>query len=612
MNESFWASYAGETIGRDWFEGLHTGGVGIMAANPTTADRQALNRPGLTNDNYQHWAEAYNPAQNYPASANPDDHKCCRYQGLCWQTTDSTIKTRAAPSTANTSGAGGDWKLAPDAGLADASLVGLTADGLPTKLPDDPNLTVFFEYSTVPPAGRAPFTVTCKTQPGIKLKQAIGSSGVTFTQSNADRDAGQFTLSYAASGPYTGVLIVDRANCTATLNDTFYLSGIPSYETGTPAPDIGAPYASKDKLSDLDPFAGVRYVHGAPVERKAGGWNGTMTAANNTVGGVARQWKYMADMAQRNGHKYIKVHVADIADASYVTAQATFFRDHCDPAIELHPAHSNEDWNPALYQNAVDLHAEAVAAGISDIQMYARKFNAMVAIWKSVFGAAFDARVKPVFEWQAETPTSTWAQGFDFEGCYLNLGNASIAPYFEGGIGGYQIGTWSDTPDTATAQDLVQNAVIASNQAAFNSALDTRITKSIDHSVAVCAALFNWLPTYSMSKGLSPNAIGLEYYEGGQHIVVNGNWDSGVSAAGGGSGGAARAEAYFEAWKRDPAHGGAMAAYYIEQLALKAPGILNYFEYVGGPSGWGSMDTTGSVTQEPYATLKTKALAFNV
>jgi hypothetical protein len=338
-----------------------------------------------------------------------------------------------------------------------------------------------------------------------------------------------------------------------------------------------------------------------------------MTAANNTVGGVARQWKYMIDTAQRLGHKYIKLHVPDIADTSYITAQATFFRDHCDPSIKLHPARSNEDWNPALYQNAIDLHAAAVAAGISDIQMYARKFNAMVAVWKSVFGAAYASRVISVFEWQAGTSTTTWAQGLDFENCYQNVGAISIAPYFEGGIAGYNIANYSSTPDTASAQDLVQNAVAASDQTAFNNALDTRLTKSIDATVAVCAALYAWLPTYSISKGLSPNAIGLEYYEGGQHISMTNTaaWDSGIGAGAG-----ARAASYFTAYKRSSKMG-VKEGYYIDQLNLKAPGILNFFCYAGtinvtNAGGWGSEDTTGSVTQEPYATLKTKALAYNV
>jgi hypothetical protein len=488
---------------------------------------------------------------------------------------------------------------------------------MPTKFPDDPNLTLFFEYSWSAPAGRAPFTVACKTQPGLKFALAVGGTGVTLTQSNADRDAGQFTLSFNGGGAYTGLLIIDRANSTVALNSSFFLSGIPSYETGTPAPDIGAPYASKDKLTDLSPFAGIRYVKGAPVERFAAAWTGTMTAANNTVGGVARQWKYMIDTAQRCGHKYIKVHVADIADSSYVTAQATYFRDHLDPAIEIHAALSNEDWNPSLYQNSVDLTARANALPAGDAAkgnawlLHCREHSAMVAIWKSVFGAAYDARVFPVLEWQAATSTTTWAQGLDFENCYQNVRAVSIAPYFEGGIAGYNIGNYSSTPDTASAQDLVQAAVAASDQAAFNNALDTRLTKSIDASVAVCATLFNWLPGYSISKGLSKDAIGLEYYEGGQHIVVaTAGWDSGIGAGAG-----ARAASYFKAYKRNQM--GAKMGYYIDQLALKAPGILNFFSYAGAvdtasAGGWGSMDTTGNITQEPYATVKAKALAYNV
>jgi hypothetical protein len=616
MNDSEWSYWAGQTVGRDLFEPLSADAIGIIPTNPTSAARQGILPAGLVQQNWSHWAEPYSATQAYPATGG---YEQCRYQGLAWHVTDSTSRTRVAPSTADPYGSTTGWSIQPISdGGADASLVGLTADGRPTKLPDDPNLTIFFAYAWNSPPGRAPFTVTCKTQPGIALKIYNSSLGpVTLTQSPSDIAAGQFTMNFPA-GSVNGLLIIDRANCTATLNSSFFLSGIPSYETGTPSADIGAPYASVDKLSDLDAFAGIRYVKPCPIERGAGGFTGTMTAATNTVGGVVRQWKYMIDTAQRLGHKYVKVHVPDIADASYITAMATFFRDNLASTIPIHVALSNEDWNTGLYWNAQDLLARANALAAGDAAkgspwlLHCREHNAMVAIWKSVFGAAYASRVVPVLEWQAVVPTSTWQQGLDFENTYQSVGAVSIAPYFEGGIANYKIGAYSSTPDTASAQDLVQNAVAASDQTAFNNALDTRLTKSIDASVAICATLYTWLGGYSVSKGLSKNAIGLEYYEGGQHIVVEtAGWDSGIGAGAG-----ARAATYFAAYKRS-AKMAVKMGYYLDQLALKAPGIVNFFCYAGAldasnASGWGSEDTTGNVTQEPYATIKTKALAYNV
>jgi hypothetical protein len=615
MNDAGWAYWSGQNPGRDWFEQAE---MGVMDASLATSSRSPFNFAGHTVDNYNHWAEAYSATQNYPDASG---HEVCRYQGLSWRTTDSTSKLRAAPSTATISGVGADWKLTAEA-PADASLCNVTADGLPTKLPDDPNLTIYIQGTWYPPKSRsdAGFTVAGKTQPGIwiELAQSAGTSRI----SARDLTTGTFTVQYDGPttwGNYNGLFYVDRSKCTATLDSTFFISGIPSYETGTPAKDIGSPYAATDKLSDMAPFAGMRFMGPMPVQRFAGNWNGTFTAANNTISGVARQWKVLADIANVLGWKYVWINEPDDVDTSYRTAMATFFRDNLNPGIIIKVERSNEQGNDN-YQNALDLMARANALAVGDpakgnrFLLHCREHNAMVAVWKSVFGAAYASRVKPVLAWMASQTTTTLLQaGLDFENTWQNVGSVATANYFEGGIGNYSIGTWTAMPDTASAQDLVQNAVATSNQTAFNSALDTRLTVSIDYSANLAATLFNWLPSYSMSKGLDKNAIGLDQYEFGQHIIVNqASWDSGIGAGAG-----ARADSYFAAYKRS-ANMGAKRAYALDQFAKKAPGVVCDFNYVGGlkqqtnSNFWGVMDGMGQTTQEPYASIKTKALALNV
>jgi hypothetical protein len=613
INDDEWNYYSPQIAGRDWFDAGAETRWGVMSAAPTTSDRQYMAPAGMVQDNYNHWAEAYSASQLYPSTNGSSVYQYCRYQGLSWLATDTTARTRAAPSTANTSGAGADWKLATNV-VGDASLIGLNGDGIPTKLPDDPNLTIFREPAWHPPSQHEPFTVLCKTQPGIAWKLSGNSLGtLTLTQTPADIAAGQFTLNYLSPAPsdYNGFLYVDRANSTATLDGTFFLSGIPSYETGTPSADTGGPYISADKQGDMTPFAGIRYMKPAPIEKKSGSWTGTWTAANNTVSGSTRLWKYICDTANRLNHKYVRIAVPSLSDATYVTAMATFFRDNLNADIPICVELSNEDWN-GNYLGAQELSARAAALVNTDAAynkpylLHCREHNAMVVSWKTVFGSAYAARVQPVLAWQSGTTTSTWQQMLDFESTWQNVARCSIAPYADSGIGNY-----TASPNTAWGQDLViadiQNSA---SQATFNGHMFTFMTHAADAEVALAKALFNFLPGYSLSKGLSKNAIQIEYYEAGWFATTSAtSWDTAF-----GAGTSTRAIAYFDAWKRDTSTtgGGAWFAYYIDQLAKNGPGMMNAFTYVGGTNGWGLMDAMTKTTQEPFATVKTKALAYNV
>jgi hypothetical protein len=616
INDLGWFYWSFHTPGRDWAERCpNTVSMGIADKNFATSFRQPFKAPGLTRDNYNHWAEAYNPAQLYPSTTGTTVYGFCTYQGLSWQTTDTTAKTRAAPDTSNLSGVGGDWKLASGP-LADASLVNLTADGLPTKLPDDPNLTIFFTPPWYPTAshGAAGFTVTYKTQPGIAFRHAGSLGNTTFSQSPADIAAGQFTLTYKPTtfGNYNPQLWIDRANSTATLDSTFFLAGIPSFATGTPSADIGSPYMDTDKQADIAPFAGVRFMGALPIQRTSGSWNGTFTAANNVMpDGTLRIWKLIADQANLSGAQYVWLNEPDGADTSFRTAMATFFRDHLNAGIKIALERSNEQWN-TNYQNAQDLLARANALVSTDgayqkpYLLHCREHNAMVAVWKSVFGAAYASRVEPQLAWQSVTSTSTWQQMLDFENTWQNVGRISIAPYVDGGIGTYK--------STATGDQASMNAAIsAGDQTAFNTALTSYLAAQTDNEVALCKALFNFLPGYSMSKGLDKNAIQVSYYEAGFFQV------SYSSFAALGAGKDTVANTFFTAYKRANTGLGARFAYYIDQIRLNGPGLMMTFQLLG-PTGlqfgastdtWGMMDGTGQTTQEPMATVRAKALAYN-
>jgi hypothetical protein len=603
INDGNGWGYADQTPSREWFA---VRDFGICGATATTADRQEIFPAGLVQQNYSHWAEAYSPTQVYP-SANGEvfNFRQCRYQGLSWKTVDTTSQTRPAPSTADPAGTTTGWSIQPINGGADASLVGLTGDGLPTKLPDDTNLTIYCSYSLVPPVSRsgATFTVHCKTQPGIKWVPVFNSLN-TVTITNVDLVAGTFDLNYIsphASG-FNGLMRIDRANSTAALNSTFFLSGVAAYETGVPAADIGGPYMAVDKLADMTPFAGIRYLKPAPIERAAGFWTGTMTAATNTASGATFLWKYICDTANRLNQKFVRIAVPDIADSTYITAMATFFRDNLNAGIEIRVELSNEQWN-GKYQNAADLLARANALASTDAAyqknylLHCREHNAMVAIWKSVFGAAYTTRVFPVLAWQSVTAISQWQTMLDFENTWQNVGFVSIAPYVDGNIGSYNSGATGD-------QASMNAAILAANQANFNSALTSYLNAQITYEVGLAQALFNFIAPYSVSKGLSKDAIRFECYEAGFFM------DSPSTFAALGAGCDTTASNYFAAFKRSSAMGTIWGTY-IDQLRLKAPGPMHCFVYVSDAHNWGIMDGVGQTTQEPYATIKTKALAYN-
>jgi hypothetical protein len=133
---------------------------------------------------------------------------------------------------------------------------------------------------------------------------------------------------------------------------------------------------------------------------------------------------------------------------------------------------------------------------------------------------------------------------------------------------------------------------------------------ALTYEVGITRTLFNWLPGYSISKGLNKNAIGLVSYEASQHVIVNeANWDSGLGAGMG-----ARASAMTTAYKQSATYA-ATHALYIDTMAQQCPHLMMLFDYVGSQTGdtwWAHLTRTGNQTDEPYATAKAKAEEYNL
>jgi hypothetical protein len=528
------------------------------------------------------------------------------FNGVQWLRTNNTPRTGVAPDPADPNGTTSGWVRT---GYAHGSVVGVNAAGLPTKLPDDPNATIGWFPPWAFPSARYPFTLHCKTEPGVKWLLVESTGNCTMPPAQVNLAAGTFDLVY--TGDANPLLKIDRST---PISSAFFISAVPSYEVGGPAPDVGVPYAGVDKISDYAPFYGHRNIHGDPVieifiTTPTGAW----TAANNVPAGGRSEWKSSCDLANQAGHKIIWVNVPDLADPTYIDAQAAYYRDHLNPGIIVYVELGNERWNFSYYSptllinrtKALDPADPAYSAdGSSKHLLHAREQAAVVARWKAVWGAQAN-RVKGVLAWQTATSTATWAAMLNTDGnVYHNIGVIATAPYMNTDGSGKDIGSYTNTPQN------IRDAVTANDQAAFNAAADTQMRSALTYEVGITKTLFDWLPGYSVSKGLSPNAIGLVSYEGSQHIIVNEtNWNNGLGAGMG-----ARASAMTTAYKQSATYA-ATHALYIDTMDQQCPHLMMLFDYAGGRTGdtwWGHMGRTGNVTDEPYATAKTKAEEYNV
>lgn len=589
MNESPWAYYEPQVPGRDLFENPLNSGLEVFSTVNFNYHWPIVPN-GLSLDTYGHWNEVYNPAQNYPATstANDDNYIVCVFGSVQWRRTAQVPRSGVAPDLSDPAGTTSGWQAF---GMALGSVIGLSNADRPTQLPTDANLTFgyFLRWNGFK-ASRYPVTVHCAT--AANVTSTLRNGGANVTKSNVNTGTGTFDLTYSADN--IASLTIDR---TSTITSGFFMSGVPSYETGSPALDIGAPYASIDKVADLTPFHGYRMMKGSGLERFAGGITGTMTAANNTNSGVSRLWKYQADMANQLGLAALRINVPLSADNTYIDAFAAYLLANTTCTIQV--ALDNELWNTGELET-IELNAEAAGLGISAGQLYGRKLKALVTRFKTAFGAQA-SRVVGVLEYQLASAWSNWQAILDFETCYTMVGLISAAPYF----GGQSFANPGNYPEAPAA---VRTAVNNNDQSAFNTAMDTEVTASIDQIVAIVRSLQDSIANYSVSKGLNKNAIGYDSYEGGQSPEwISSSWDTGLGA-GKGASGAILMQTY-----RRSANMASRVAYFVDQLATKAPHNLYVFMYAEAQDtryGWGSMERMSNQTDEPYATYKTKALLY--
>jgi hypothetical protein len=595
LNDGFWDYWSSQVPGRDIFEfvTLHPS-ENMHIRNQATGQSHfnGMLPPGLDFPTYAHWNETYNPAQLYPATSTPgdDNYLVCVYNGVMWRRTSQTPRSGVAPDPADSAGTTSGWQRYY---FSAGSLVGLKADGWPSQHPSDTNLQIaIYVPSNGFKESHYPFTVHCKTEPGVVMTSTNGS----VTMTNVNLAAGTFDLNY--TGDSTTYLLLDRST---PISSAFFISGVATFETGAPAQDIGHPYVNVDKLSDFAPFYAMRNMSAALTNHSTDEVINGRTAANSVPSGGLRLWKYNVDMANSNNHPAIWVNVDSSCDSTYIDAMASYYLANLNPGITVYLELSNERWNGAFHQ-ATNLQDRAVANGITNRQQHSREHKAMVTRWRTIWGGS-TSRIKAVLAWQGVATISDWQEMLDFESGYQAVDVVAKATYFNWTnlrSAGQDVGDYTNTPTA------VRNAVSANDYAAFETACDAVMRTAADYMVTLAKELFDWIPTYSVSKGLSKDAIGTASYEGGPEIIVNqGNWDAGLGAGMG-----ARVLGFVQTYKRSAAMG-ATYAYYLDKLATQCPHLFMAFDYQGPADGWGHMSREGHPTDEPYATLKTKALTYN-
>lgn len=148
-------------------------------------------------------------------------------------------------------------------------------------------------------------------------------------------------------------------------------------------------------------------------------------------------------------------------------------------------------------------------------------------IFDGVFGSAARSRIRRVIAGQAGGGASSQFELLRWEDAYLHCDRFAVAPYWGGGIAGYDIGKYSTnfTGWTATEKALVATdvpAFLTAAFAAFNTAIDATI-----------AYMKTWKQDFARLVAAQPGGdidlVPLMSYEAGWHWITSGSWDAAIN-----------------------------------------------------------------------------------
>lgn len=479
-----------------------------------------------------------------------------------------------------------------DASYADASLIGMSGNGIPTMFPAaGGRLFLGLSYSN---SRNGTYDVTFT--PGLEWT-FVGNGVATRPAYNSA--AGTATLVLSTEGTIEINLTGYNGNArTLPAPEDFYMR---AFKQGSDTSKL----VSQQYKDALMPFAGgpIRMMTPGNINRGAGPTYNPLTtwADNNSltwgVAGMPIPPEVLIEIAT-DCDMVPWDNLYDLASDAAITERAERTLAAMPAGMNLYFEYSNEMWqtsSPAFVQGNA-LYNRSVTLGVDFLLLYGRELKSKILLYEDVFVGQL-SRLRPIFAWQSGISSSQITATLNDDNLYQKIYGAAIAPYVGGGIGGIDHGNYSNTFGFSKAdRDLILTDAEAFKDAAFASH-----ELGLDASMAAWYYFVNSLRDYCASKGLARTAIKpLTYEHAPQHIVERNTPTTDNQRD-------LTRDAFAE-MLRDPRMG---------DLAVRQAKLLQdcgadicYFDLTGRALGssmiygvWGTMDAVTDTTQEPYVSI---------
>ena len=147
-------------------------------------------------------------------------------------------------------------------------------------------------------------------------------------------------------------------------------------------------------------------------------------------------------------------------------------------------------------------------------------------IFDAVFGSAARTRIRRVIAGQAGGGASSQFELLRWESAYLHCDRFAVAPYWGGGIAGYDIGNYSSN---FTGWTATEKALVATDVPAFLTAAFAAFNTAIDGTVAY---MKTWKQDFARLVAAQPGGsidlVPLMSYEAGWHWITQGGWNAAI------------------------------------------------------------------------------------
>lgn len=158
---------------------------------------------------------------------------------------------------------------------------------------------------------------------------------------------------------------------------------------------------------------------------------------------------------------------------------------------------------------------------------YAYRSAQVFALFTAVFGATTSTQLVRVGAWWAAGGYTDAQNILSWQNYYRVVDRWAIAPYWGGGFGGYDLGTYATN---YPGWGATEKALVATDPVAFRNAFFAMANLAIDGALAATSTykhgLARWLNT---TYGLAPDAMPLISYECNWHVVIGGAWNSAIN-----------------------------------------------------------------------------------